>query len=171
MKKKKMDSETENLPDFFDIKDDERFLFWHRINLGHLVDQKDELFLFKNSFKLLYDYDITPADYYTYFNVYEKVVRGIEYWLDKEKELKYEPTSEEKKAGIEDISKKLKEFSTIDAIALRMHISHDDVLKIPYATVYLMLLNDMEVFKYQKRLTKIQQQKHDASLKSKRKRR
>jgi hypothetical protein len=88
------------------------------------------------------------------------VITKLNTWSEKEKALHYEPTAEEVRAGINQISEKLQEFATVDAIAKRMHISHDETLRLPYSTVYMMLLADLEHSKFERRLNKIYENKY-----------
>lgn len=71
-----------------------------------------------------------------------------------QKRLKYTPTKDEKKAKIDDLAV-FGEWGTIDTIAQRMHILHDDVLNLRYNDVISMLWKDLEEAKYQRRLIKI----------------
>ena len=142
-----------------DVRSD-KFLLWHRLQLGELLNTQNEVAIFEGVVRILYGIGIKPKHYSRFYNHVKNVLDGLAFWVEKEKALKYEPTSEERQAGIDKIGKKVKEFGTIDAIARRMHISHDEALKLPYATVYLMLLNDLEQSKFERRLQKIYSKKH-----------
>jgi hypothetical protein len=69
------------------------------------------------------------------------------------KKLKYTPTAGEKAAGIDKLSV-FKEWGTIDEIAQRMKILHDDVLKLRYNDVFLMQWKDLEQRKFERRYHK-----------------
>ena len=141
-----------------DVRSD-KFLLWHRLQLGELLNTQNEVAIFEGVVRILYNIHIQPKLYRRFYDHVKAVLDGLAFWVEKEKALKYEATPEEKQAGIDQIGKKVKEFGTIDAIARRMHISHDDALKLPYATVYLMLLNDLEQSKFERRLHKVYSKK------------
>lgn len=139
------------------------FLFGHRLAIGKLVAGFDELALFKGTIEALHDFTPQTKHFGKLYPYVVYVLDGIRQWAEREKQLHYEPTAEEKQAGIAELSKKLKEFSTIDAIAKRMGISHDDALQLPYATVYMMLLKDLEQSKFERRLQKVYERKSHRS--------
>ena len=141
-----------------DVRSD-KFLLWHRLQLGELLNTRDEVAIFEGAIRLLYGIRIQPKQYPKLYHHVKDVLSGMSFWMEKEKALRYEPTAEERQAGIDEVGKKVKEFATVDAIARRMHISHDEALKLPYATVYLMLLNDLEQSKFERRLQKVYSKK------------
>lgn len=67
--------------------------------------------------------------------------------------LKYDPEPEEIKAGFKKLDNGL--FGTIDTIARRMVISHDEVLQLSQQKVFMMLKIDLDSFNYSKRLRKV----------------
>ena len=67
--------------------------------------------------------------------------------------LKYKFDKEEIEAGIKEINHGI--FGTIDMIAKRMNISHDAVLELSQAKVYMMLKIDIDNANYQKNLRDI----------------
>lgn len=141
-----------------DVRSD-KFLLWHRLQLGELLNTQNEVAIFEGIVRILYGIHIQPKHYRRFYHHVKEVIDGLAFWMEKEKALKYQPTPEERQAGIEELGKRVKEFATVDAIARRMHISHDDALKLPYATVYLMLLNDLEQSKFERRLQKVYSKK------------
>ncbi len=142
-----------------DVRSD-KFLLWHRLQLGEVLNTQNEVAIFEGIIRVLYRINIKPKHYRRFYYHVKDVLSGLAFWVEKEKALKYEPTPEERQAGIDQIGRKVKEFGTIDAIARRMHISHDEALKLPYATVYLMLLNDLEQSKFERRLHNVYRKKH-----------
>lgn len=142
-----------------DVRSD-KFLLWHRLQLGEVLNSQNEVAIFEGVIRVLYHINIKAKHYRRFYDHVKDVLNGLAFWVEKEKALKYEPTTEERQAGIDQIGKKVKEFGTIDAIARRMHISHDEALKLPYATVYLMLLNDLEQSKFERRLHNVYSKKH-----------
>lgn len=142
-----------------DVRSD-KFLLWHRLQLGEVLNSQNEVAIFEGVVRVLYNVNIKPKHYRRFYNHVKDLLNGLAFWIEKEKALKYEPTLEERQAGIDQIGKKVKEFGTIDAIARRMHINHNEALRLPYATVYLMLLNDLEQSKFERRLHNIYSKKH-----------
>lgn len=70
-----------------------------------------------------------------------------------QKSFKYEPTSEEIKAGYNQVNHGV--FGIVDTIARRMGIQHDDVFLLPEKRVFAMLKIDFDNMIYQKKLNKI----------------
>ena len=69
---------------------------------------------------------------------------------ERDSKLKYKFDKEEERAGIHLLNHGI--FGTIDMIAKRMNISHDDVLELSQQKVYMMMKIDIDNANYQKRL-------------------
>ena len=138
----------------------DKFLFGHRIELGKLIASGEDNNLIDGVMFALYEVKIRPIHYPIVYNHVKEVLEKLKVWTDKERALEYVPTPEEREAGINVISEKVKEFATIDAIATRMHISHNDALALPYSIVFLMLQKDLEQSKFERRLNKIYERKY-----------
>lgn len=139
---------------------DEAFTFGHRIALGQLVESGvDDYELMRKTMELLHQHKLRRREIRKLLDYFEAVLVQLKDWSVKEQSLQYEPTPEERQAGLLELGKQLKEFSTVDAIATRLHISHDDALRLPYGTVYMMLLKDSELHKFERRLHKIHERK------------
>ncbi|MDR2066109.1 MAG: hypothetical protein LBP85_10445 [Prevotellaceae bacterium] len=138
----------------------ERFTFGQRLEFNRLSELTYDHQIIEAVIYVLYEIKVKPEYYVSVYGHVKDVLTKLNIWNEKEKALQYEPTPEEIRAGINQISDKLKEFATVDAIAKRMHISHDDSLKLPYSTVYMMLLADFEHSKFERRLSKIYENKY-----------
>lgn len=103
----------------------------------------------------LHGVEITPDDVAEVYDYYTQILGGLGKWLEMEAQLRYDPTPEERRAGIDTAFRELGHFNTLDAIALRMRISHDAALQLPYMTVWLMLKKDLATSQYERRLNKI----------------
>ena len=65
------------------------------------------------------------------------VLMGIKYWIEREQtELKYEPSAEEKAAGIAQLSLVVGEMATITALAKDYSKDPDEILEWKYGKVY-----------------------------------
>jgi hypothetical protein len=138
----------------------ENFTFGQRIALNQISEYTKDFELIEGIIYALYEVKIKKSDYAKVYLHVREVLQKLSVWVEKEKLLKYEPTPEEIRAGINKISEKLGDFATVDAIAKRMHISHQNAIDLPYSTVFLMLLSDLEHTKFERRLNKIYEQKH-----------
>ena len=73
--------------------------------------------------------------------------------------LKYNPTADEKKAGIDKLSV-FREWGTVDAIVRsRPCYTHEDVYNLKYVDVFVMQWIDLEHSKFERKLMKIQSEK------------
>lgn len=134
----------------------DKFTYRMRISLGEaLQTATDDYTAMCKVFDIVYDIELKPCDVEETFDEYMRVLSELQKWAKLEGELKYRPTREEVQAGADHIFKNLGYFSTVDAVALRMHISHNSVLDLSYMTVYLMLKKDMLQAQYEKKLNKI----------------
>lgn len=93
-------------------------------------------------------------------------VIGFSSWVAKEvdrinklfESTSVEPTSEEKRAGIEQL--KFGMFGLLDYFAVRMGITdHEDVERVPWVRVYKCLDMDAEKIRYERRLREVYQNK------------
>lgn len=138
----------------------EHFTLGHRLALGNAVQSQKEYEILKDMISALHEVKIKPRHIKRMIKYFREILEKLEKWIEREKQLQYDPTPEEVQAGYNEIGKKLKDFSVVDAIALRMGISHDDALQLPYTTVYMMLLKDLEQSKFERRLQKVYERKH-----------
>lgn len=131
-----------------------------RIELGELfssdVSQEKK---FSETFFILHKVypDFNNRKEMTFFVEYFKeVTEGILYWIEKEKLLKYDPEPEEIRAGVYDLCRNIGNYGTIKALAKNYNCDPDVIFDWKYGKVFGILYTDLEEYKYQKRLHKIQ---------------
>lgn len=131
--------------------------FGQRIELGKIFSNADdELLNFENTFVCLHGYKPKLIEFPKLTDYFTEIVEGIAHWVNAETiMLKYEPTPEQKQAGIKALSKSIGEMGTVDALAEKYGIDPDVVLGWEYAKVFGILFADLEKAKYQKRYNKI----------------
>lgn len=131
--------------------------FGQRIELGKIFSSADdELLKFENVFHCLHGYKPKLTEYAALTPYFKEIVEGVAHWVNAETiMLKYEPTPEQKQAGIKALSKSIGEMGTVDALAEKYGIDPDVVLSWEYAKVFGILFADLEKAKYQKRYNKI----------------
>tara|TARA_R110002167_G_scaffold354453_1_gene568378 strand:+ start:572 stop:1342 length:771 start_codon:yes stop_codon:yes gene_type:complete len=120
------------------------------------IDKKDfdldRLIELKNCFD-----NVLFVDLYSIAIAYSKQLKDI---IDFEaKELKTEPTNEQKSAGV-DMFSKFGVMNTVKALANNDILNYEKVLKIEYNTVFIHLLMKKTEGIYQENYSKILQQKH-----------
>lgn len=86
---------------------------------------------------------------------WQEVLEGIAFWVNREKtELNYKPNPEELAAGIDVLSKRVKEMGTIMALAKDYGRDPDEILGWKYGKVFNILFSNLETFKYNQALEK-----------------
>lgn len=84
-----------------------------------------------------------------------EVLMGIKYWIEREQtELKYEPSAEEKAAGIAQLSLVVGEMATITALAKDYSKDPDEILEWKYGKVYNLLFTNLQSHLFRERLNK-----------------
>lgn len=84
-----------------------------------------------------------------------EVLMGIKYWIEREQtELKYEPSAEEKAAGIAQFSLVVGEMATITALAKDYSKDPDEILEWKYGKVYNLLFTNLQSHLFRERLNK-----------------
>lgn len=84
-----------------------------------------------------------------------EVLMGIKYWVEREQtELKYEPSAEEKAAGIAQLSLVVGEMATITALAKDYSKDPDEILEWKYGKVYNLLFTNLQSHLFRERLNK-----------------
>lgn len=84
-----------------------------------------------------------------------EVLMGIKYWIEREQaELKYEPSAEEKAAGIVQFSMVVGEMATITALAKDYSKDPDEILEWKYGKVYNLLFTNLQSHLFRERLNK-----------------
>lgn len=91
-----------------------------------------------------------------YVRLFNGIVEGLQHWTEIEsKLLQYEPTSDERLAGVEQYQKAVGNLATLHSIARSFGQDPDTVWNWKYSKVFGILLNDLESHKYQQRLNKL----------------
>ena len=139
-----------------------RLTYGQRIELGKILGSKDsEVEMFEKALKCMYDIDVKPKHYKKYLGVFQNIVDGIVHWVKLESEnLRYDPTPEEKRAGIEKLANDIGEFGTVKALASRFNVDPDEIFKWQYGKVYGILATDLKEYKYQTKLNNIINEKY-----------
>ena len=91
---------------------------------------------------------------------FAEVIEGLTYWVKREaSELKYEPTEEERSAGIGQLSKLTGEMGTIMALAKDYGKDPDEVLGWKYGKVFNILYTNLQSHLFQERLMKVRERR------------
>lgn len=128
--------------------------FGQRIELGRILSEPglSEYERFKQSM-LCIDPTWTVQDMKEGVEYFDEVLEGILYWIDREKvELKYNPSADELAAGIEVLSLRVGEMSTIMALAKDYSKDPDEILEWKYGKVFNILFTNLQSFLYRDRL-------------------
>jgi len=131
--------------------------FGQYIELKQLLrSTTDEVTIVGGFFKILHNYDLKPREYKKAIPYIEEISKALIYWQEQENTLlKYEPSIEEKRAGIEQLSKDIGELGTIKALAKDYSQDPDYILENwKWGKVFGILYSDLETYKYQERYRK-----------------
>ena len=134
-----------------------KMTFGQRIELGSIFSSEEsEIDKFEKVFRCLHSFTPNPVDYEFLIEYLNDVISGIKFWIEKETTLLvYEPTPEELRAGVRELSRKVGEFGTIKALAKAYSKDPDEVLKWEYGKVFGILYTDLEEYKFQVRYNKV----------------
>lgn len=146
-----------------------QFTFGQRIEMGKIVSnpKTTEWYKFKQMMTCLHPdyvvkYTVEEMEYF------EQILEGIKHWVKREKsELKYVPTPEEMAAGIEVLTLRVGEMSTISAMAEKFSRDPDDILEWKYGKVFNLLFTNLQSFLYRDRLDKQLKKKYESKNRSK----
>lgn len=132
--------------------------YGQRIDLSEMQTLKDMLFLPMKVLKGLSEEQILQQPFVEIYNLGRSVLEELQRIAKRDADtFKYTPSPEEVRAGYLELNHGV--FGTVDQIAQRLHISHDEVFNLPEKRVYAMLKIDFENGMYQKRLQKVYQDK------------
>lgn len=137
--------------------------YGQRIELGKILsdDSISDYERFENVFYCLHGNKPSLLQYPKLVDYYTAIINGIVHWSKTEEELlHYEPTEEERRAGVKEYHTNVGELSAIHSMAKNFSKDPDEVLNWDYAKVFGILLNDLESYKYQQRFNKILTSKH-----------
>lgn len=137
-----------------------KMTFSQRIALGKAIEAKDEYVAMKEIIKALHRIDVKLKDIVRLKDYLTEIVDGIVFWIERENQmLNYEPTIEERQAGVLQLSEKIGYFGTIKALAKNYSREPDEILNWEYGKVFGILYTDLEEYKYQKRYNKVLESK------------
>ena len=144
-----------------DIKGGE-MTFGQRIDLGKLFSENiTELQMFEKTFKILHNTTPSIIQYRRLLPYFKRILEGLKFWSEQEASLlKYEPTIEEKQAGVVEFAKKVGEFATIKSLAKAYSCDPDDILKWKYGKVFGILYTDLEEHKFNQKYQKVIESKY-----------
>ena len=139
--------------------------FGQRIELGKvLASEGNEVEKFKKVFVCLHSFTPKEKEYLSLVDYFKEIVIGLKFWIDTEATmLAYEPTPEEKRAGVKELALKIGEFGTIKALAKAYSTDPDEILLWKYAKVFGILYTDLEESKFQTRYNKVIEDKFKRS--------
>lgn len=148
--------------DYIDVKGGE-LTFGQRISLGHILanDSDDVLIKSINVIECLHEFRPKYKQLVRLQDYILSIIDGIRFWTEQEATLlKYEPTPEEIKAGIKDLSVKIGEFGTVKALAKAYNTDPDVILTWKYGKVFGILFTDLEENKFSRRFQKVIESKN-----------
>lgn len=128
--------------------------YGQRIDLSEIKTLQDLLFVPQKVLYNLTEDQVMHKSLLSVYNFGRSIYRELERLAIRDQEaFKYEPTSEEIKAGYNQINHGV--FGVVDSIARRMGMQHDEVFLLPEKRVFAMLKIDFDNMMYQKKLNKI----------------
>lgn len=130
--------------------------FGQRIELGRIITDKEltDLDKMKEGMQCL-DVKWSLRNTSEIVEYWYEVLLGIKYWIEREQtELKYEPSAEEKAAGIAQLSLVVGEMATITALAKDYSKDPDEILGWKYGKVYNLLFTNLQSHLFRERLNK-----------------
>lgn len=134
------------------------FTYGNRIALGQIfADESTSAYKrLCAAFRELYGYPARLLPLKRRVRVLTALSRGVAEWIEKEQQLlTYEPSQDEKAAGLEEYAHRVGDISTPNAIAGKFGLDPDTVLRWPYAKVFGILWADLEGAKYERKLNKV----------------
>lgn len=134
-----------------------KMTFSQRIDLGNIFSSDaSEIDKFEKVFMCLHNFKPEPSDYEYLIEYLNEIIQGIKFWIEKETTLlNYDPTAEELRAGVRELSKNVGEFGTIKALAKAYSKDPDEILQWNYGKVFGILYTDLEEYKFQLRYQKV----------------
>ena len=131
--------------------------FGQRIELGKIMaSDANEVEKFEKVFMCLHNFTPKQKEYMGLVDYFKEIVLGLKFWIDTEATmLVYEPTPEEKRAGIKELTHNIGEFGTIKALAKAYSQDPDEILLWKYAKVFGILYTDLEEYNFSARYNKV----------------
>lgn len=130
--------------------------FGQRIELGRIVTDQSlsEYEKFKRCMLCL-DENWRVTTLHPGLKYWYEVLEGLQYWVQREQaELKYNPTPDELTAGIEVLSMRVGEMSTLMALAKDYSKDPDEILEWKYGKVFNILYTNLQSHLFRERLDK-----------------
>lgn len=130
--------------------------FGQRIELGRIITEKEltDIDKMKEGMKCL-EVKWSLRNTSEIIEYWYEALMGIKYWIEREQtELKYEPSAEEKAAGIAQLSLVVGEMATITALAKDYSKDPDEILEWKYGKVYNLLFTNLQSHLFRERLNK-----------------
>ena len=142
--------------DYIDVKGGE-LTFGQRIGLGKILASEDDVLIKSiNVIECLHGFRPKYKQLVKLQEYILSIIEGIRFWVEQESTmLKYDPTPEEVKAGIKDLSEKIGEFGTVKALAKAYNTDPDVILKWKYGKIFGILYTDLEESKFSRRFQKV----------------
>lgn len=137
------------------------FTYGQRIMIGQILSDQERSWYqrLKACWKELYGWNarlLIPA---LRVRMFDRMTEGIRYWVDLEqKTLKYEPTTDEQRAGILELNAEVGHMGTIKALAEKFGVDPDIILTWKWGKVYGILYADLKEALFQRKL--MEQAKH-----------
>ena len=131
-----------------------KLTYGQRIELGVILSNgsKSEFEYFMESMECLYSRRPKARHIAKLMPQFNEVLSGLKFWIEQEQMmLRYEPSPEEKRAGISELSKKVGSMSTIKALAKAYGVDPDEILEWEYGKVFGILYTDLEESKFKAR--------------------
>lgn len=130
--------------------------YGQRIDLSEAQNVKDILFLPMKILKGIEEPEVLGLPFLEVWNFSMSVFEELQRIAKRDAAtFKYNPSPEEIEAGYMELNHGI--FGTVDQIAQRLNIPHDEVFSLPEKRIYAMLRIDFENSMYQKRLQKVYQ--------------
>lgn len=133
---------------------DGEFSYGQRIAIGEILTQEDQSWYkrLKACWKELYGWNVRLLIPVLRVRALDRMTEGIRYWVELEEQtLKYDPTADEKRAGLMQLNQQVGHLGTIKALAEKFGKDPDDILKWQWGKVYGILLADLKEAEYQRR--------------------
>lgn len=133
------------------------FTYGNRINMGEILQREsNEYRALCIIYKEVYGWSARWLPFRKRYKVFSMITKQLQGWIDKEQTmLRYEPTEEQKRAGLDRLNKAVGEMATIRALAKEYGQDPDTILSWQYGKVFGILLCNLEEHKYNERYKKI----------------
>lgn len=104
--------------------------------------------------------DFSIANLQEYLGYWHEVIEGMLWWVQKENaDLKYEPTDEEREAGIEQLYKSTGHMATVMALAKDYGTDPDEIMSWKWGKVFNILYVNLQQHKFERRLMKVHEKR------------